>query len=98
MGVAESGNLKSWTQCEITPNQAREHVVVYCSYVIVLNCCVLNFVSTCCGVFCFSSVPCPLAVAMVFHVGNNWAHSVSVEEIRVFQACIVVNTKSGGMF
>ena len=88
MGVAESGNLKSWTQCEITPNQEEA----------CCNCRVLNLVSICCGVFCFSSVPCPLAVAMVFPVNNNWAHSVSVEEMRVSQACIVVNTKSGGMF
>ena len=28
MGAVESGNLKSWTQCEITPNQARGHVVI----------------------------------------------------------------------
>ena len=47
---------------------------------------------------CFSSVPCPLAVAMVFHVGNNRTHSVFVEEIKVFQACVVVNTETGGMF
>ena len=64
------------------------------------DCRVLNPVPTCCGVFVFlpSSVPCPVAVAMVFHVGNNRTHSVSVEEIRVFQACVVVNTKTGGMF
>ena len=62
------------------------------------NCRVLNLVSTCRGVLCFSSVPCPLVVAVVFHVRNSWAHSVSAEEIRVFQACIVVKTKSGGMF
>ena len=28
MGAVESGNLNSWTQCEITPNQARVHVVI----------------------------------------------------------------------
>ena len=52
------------------------------------NCRVLNLVSTC-FVFLYGSlshccchdVPC----------GNNWAHSFSVEEIRVFQACLVEN-------
>ena len=28
MGAVESRNLKSWTQCEITPNQARGHVEI----------------------------------------------------------------------
>ena len=43
--------------------------------------------------------PCPLAVAMVFVVNSSWTHSVfwSVEEL-VFQACVVVNVKTGGMF
>ena len=72
MGAVKSGSLKSWTQCEITPNQARRHVVIADF---------LNPVPTCCGVFVFSSVSCPLAVAMVFHVGDNRTHSVSVEEI-----------------
>ena len=51
------------------------------------NCRVLNLVSTC----CVASVPCPIAVAMMFHVENDCAHSFSVEEIRVFQACLVEN-------
>ena len=84
----ESGNLKSWTKCEITPNQARGHVVIAVTLFLLVVACL----------FFFSSVPCPLAVVMVFQVGINRTHSVSVEEIRVFQACVVVNTKTGGMF
>ena len=51
------------------------------------NCSVLNLVSTCCDFFsslshcCCHDVPC----------GNDCAHSFSVEEIRVFQACLVEN-------
>ena len=65
------------------------------------DCRVLNPVPTCCGVFvfpCFLRSPVPVAVAMVFHVGNNRTHIVSAEEIRVFQACVVVNTKTCGLF
>ena len=49
------------------------------------NCRVLNLVSTCFGVFCFPSVPCPLAVAMVFHVGNNWTHSFLLRKFECFK-------------
>ena len=51
------------------------------------NCRVLNLVSTCFVFFsslsrcCCHDVPC----------GNDCAHSFSVEEIRVFQACLVKN-------
>ena len=39
----------------------------------------------------FSSVSCPIAVAMMLHV-ETIVHTVfSVEEIRVFQACLVEN-------
>ena len=34
--------------------------------------------------FVFPSVPCPLAVPMVFHVGNNWAHSVLLRKLQCF--------------
>ena len=37
-----------------------------------------------------------------FHVNSSWtfpsSHAVSVEEIRVFQACLVVKRWTGGMF
>ena len=49
------------------------------------NCRVLNLVSTHFRVFCFSSVPCPLVVAMVFHVGNNWTHSFLVRKLECFK-------------
>ena len=51
------------------------------------NCRVLNLVSTCCVFFsslshcCCHDVPC----------GNDCAQNFSVEEIRVFQACLVEN-------
>ena len=33
------------------------------------------------------------------HVNSSWTHGVlSVKEIIVFQACVVVNVKTGGMF
>ena len=33
------------------------------------------------------------------HVNSSWTHCVmTVEEIRVFHACAVVNVKTGGMF
>ena len=33
------------------------------------------------------------------HVNSSWTHGVlSVEEIRVFQACAVVNVKTGDLF
>ena len=53
------------------------------------NCCVLNLVSTRFGVFCFSFGSLSPCCCMVFHVGNNWTQ-FSVEEIRVFQACLMV--------
>ena len=37
-----------------------------------------------------------------FHVNSSWtipiSHSVSVEEIRVFEACACVNRQTSGMF
>ena len=57
---------------EIAPNQARVHVE---------NCCILNLVST----RCVSSVPCPIAVAMMFHVHRIFL----LRKIRVFQTCLV---------
>ena len=35
--------------------------------------------------FVFPSVPCPLAVAMVFHVGNNWTHSLLLRKFECFK-------------
>ena len=35
--------------------------------------------------FVFPSVPCPLAVAMVFHVGNNWTHSFLLRKLECFK-------------
>ena len=61
-------------------------VVAFCMH-LCFNCRVLNLVSTCCVFFsslsdcCCHDVPC----------GNDCAHSFSVEEIRVFQACLVEN-------
>ena len=38
--------------------------------------------------------PCPLAVAMMFHVSISWTHSVLVcWGIRVVQACVAVNVE-----
>ena len=34
--------------------------------------------------FIFPSVPCPIAVAMVFHVGNNWTHSFLLRKLECF--------------
>ena len=49
------------------------------------NCRVSNLVSTGFGVFCFPSVPCSLAVAMVFHVGTNWTHSFLLRKLECFK-------------
>ena len=62
--------------------KARPGILLKCC-----NCRVLNLVSTFFVFFssvshcCFRDVPC----------GNDCAHSFSVEEIRVFQACLVEN-------
>ena len=75
---AESGDLKNWTQFG---DRAQSGEGACC------NCRVLNLVSTCCDFFsslshcCCHDVPC----------GNDCAHSFSVEEVRVFQACLVEN-------
>ena len=75
---AESGDLKNWMQFG---DRAQSGEGACC------NCRVLNLVSTCCGFFsslshcCCHYVPC----------GNDCAHSFPVEEIRVFQACLVEN-------
>ena len=77
-GEWESGDLKNWAQCG---DRAQSGEGACC------NCRVLNLVSTCCVFFsslshsCCHGVPC----------GNDCAHSFSVEEIRVFQACLVEN-------
>ena len=74
----QSGDFKNWTQFG-DPAQSGE--VACCNFH------VLNLVSTCFVFFgslshcCCHDVPC----------GDDWAHSFSVEEIRVFQACLVEN-------
>ena len=75
---AESGDLKNWTQFG---DRAQSGEGACC------NCRVLNLVSTCCVFFsslshcCCHDVPC----------GNDCAQNFSVEEMRVFQACLVEN-------
>ena len=75
---AESGDLKNWTQFG---DRAQSGEGACC------HCRVLNLVSTCCVIFsslshcCCHDVPC----------GNDCAQNFSVEEIRVFQACLVEN-------
>ena len=75
---AESGNLKNWTQFG---DRAQSSEGACC------KCRVLNLVSTCFVFFsslshcCCHDVPC----------GNDCALSFSVEEIRVFTACLVEN-------
>ena len=48
------------------------------------NCRVLNLVSTRLAYFVFPSVPCSFAVAMVFHVGDNWTHSFLLRKLECF--------------
>ena len=43
--------------------------------------CLNSFLSS----FVFPSVPCPLAVAMKFHVGNNWTHSLLLRKLKCFK-------------
>ena len=64
-----------WTQFWITPNQARVHVVIAVLWT--LSQLVLAY-------FDFSSVPCPRAVAMVFHV-DNWTHSFLLRKLECFK-------------
>ena len=49
------------------------------------NCRLLNLVSTRCGVVCFCFGSLSLAVAMVFHVGNNWTHSFLLRKFECFK-------------
>ena len=75
---AESGDLKNWTQFG---DRAQSGEGACC------NCCVLNLVSTCCVFFSSQSHCCCHDVSC----GNDCAQNFSVEEIRVFQACLVEN-------
>ena len=70
----ESGVLQNWTQFGDRA-QSGEGAC--------RNCCILNLVST----RCVSSVPCPIAVAMMFHVHRLFR----LRKIRVFQTCLVEN-------
>ena len=75
---AESGDLKNWTQFG---DRAQSSEGACC------NCRVLNLVSTCCVFFSSLSHCCCHDVPS----GNDCAQNFSVEEIRVFQACLVEN-------